>query len=137
MNKRLVLDASAALEAVLPGEQAVRVADTLERASIVIVPGLFHSEVANALWKYTRAGFFGCQDAVERFETAVTLADRTVPDADLAQEALVAATANGHPVYDMLYAVLARRFGCTVCTMDRRLGEVLEKMGVAHLTLRS
>jgi predicted nucleic acid-binding protein len=136
VNRRIVLDASAALEAVLLRPQAEAVADALEQASVVLVPGIFHAEVANALWKCVRAESLEPQDVVELFEMATGLIDRTAPDADLAQEALVAATTSHHPVYDMLYAVLARRFGCTVCTMDKRLGVALEKMDISHLTLR-
>lgn len=136
MNRRIVLDASAALEAVLPGADAEAVVDTLERADMVLIPGVFHAEVANALWKYIRAETLELHDAVWRFESAVGLADRTVPDADLVEEALVAAAGIGHPVYDMLYAVLARRFGCTVCTMDKRLGAALGKMNIDQLILR-
>ena len=136
MSQRLVLDASAALEAVVLGAKAKEVFEALERAAVVLVPGIFHSEVANALWKYVRSGRFDLQDAVSRFESAATITDRTVADADLAGEALVAAVTHDHSVYDMLYAVLARRFGCTVCTMDKRLGAALERMDIDHLTLR-
>ena len=34
------------------------------------------------------------------------------------------------PVYDLLYAVLARRTGCTVLTMDERLKKLLGQMGI-------
>jgi predicted nucleic acid-binding protein len=133
MSRRIVLDASAALEAVLLGPRAEAIADALEQASVVLVPGVFHSEVANALWKYVRVETLELQEAVGRFETATSLTDRTVPDADLAEEALVAAASTDHPVYDMLYAVLARRFGCTVCTLVTRLESALERMKIDSL----
>jgi predicted nucleic acid-binding protein len=43
---------------------------------------------------------------------------------------LIAAVRFDHPVYDALYAVLARRRGAAVLTLDRRLRSLLEKMRV-------
>ena len=35
-----------------------------------------------------------------------------------------------HPVYDLIYAVLARRTGCALLTMDSRLRTLLSQMGI-------
>lgn len=48
---RIVLDASAALRLVLGLPEASELATQLEHTSVVIVPGLYCSEVANGLWK--------------------------------------------------------------------------------------
>ena len=111
-------------------EQAPRLADTLAQASIVLVPGLFHAEVANALWKYVRAGQLTRELAVQRASEAVDLIDLTIPDAELVTECLAAAIDHDHPVYDLLYAVTARRHACQVLTLDRRLQALLDAMGV-------
>jgi predicted nucleic acid-binding protein len=125
---RLVLDASAALHAVLPGPGAKAVLDALESAAVVHAPDLYSVEVANAIWKYVRAGDLRVDEAVEKLERAMALVDLTTPLSELAKEALVTAATEGHPVYDCTYAVLARREGATILTADRAFAEVLEKL---------
>jgi predicted nucleic acid-binding protein len=49
----------------------------------------------------------------------------------LAQEALVAAAAYRHSLYDMMYAVLARRQGATVITLDSRFAVTLREMRIS------
>ena len=51
-------------------------------------------------------------------------------DRELMIEALHQAVALSHPVYDLLYAVLARRTGAGVLTCDRRLATLLDSLGV-------
>ncbi len=130
MITRVVLDASAAIEAVLPGPRAAQVLDLLEGCPLVLAPALYCSEVANTLWKYVRAGDLDPAEAVTLLETALGLADRAVSDQELAHEALAEAISSGHPVYDLLYVTLSRRFGCTLITLDRRLAGLAEGLGV-------
>ncbi len=133
VTRRIVLDASAALEAVLVRPRAPAVLNALEEAAIVLAPDLFFAEVANSLWKYVRGGHIDVGQVLEYYETAAALVDRTLPAADLAHEAITEAARHTHPVYDMLYAVVARRFGCAVCTVDRRLASALGQMEIPAL----
>lgn len=130
MMRRAVLDASAAVEVVLLGNRAAPIVDVLEECSLVLAPDLFHTEVANTLWKYVRAGHRSAEEAAALLETAFGLVDRVVPDRELAEEALVAAASAKHPVYDLLYATLARRFGGTVITLDGRFQKLLAEMAI-------
>ena len=134
MSRRVVLDASAALEAVLRRPNADRVLDIIEGAHRVSAPELFACEVANALWKHTRAGDIDSDEAQTALEYSLELVDVLEPSVNLATEALVTSSAHDHPVYDALYAVLARRTGATVCTFDRRLIKLLKVMAVPHLS---
>jgi predicted nucleic acid-binding protein len=127
-GKRLVLDASAALHAVLPGPGAEAVLDALEVAGVVLAPDLYSVEVANALWKYVRIGDLRSDEAVERLERAIALVDLMPSVSELAKEALVTSAAEDHSVYDCTYAVLARREGATIVTADRKFAVALEKM---------
>jgi len=127
---RIVLDASAAVRLVMRDLASEQLLSRVETAHIVIAPGLFTSEVANALWKYVRAGHLELESALERHEEAVNLIDAFTPDSELATEALAEATRYGHPVYDLIYAILARRKGCAVLTMGQRLATLLQKMGI-------
>ncbi len=58
------------------------------------------------------------------------LVDSLVPERTLAPEALVAAAQGRHSVYDMMYAVLARRLGATVITTDRGFALRLREMQI-------
>ena len=130
MTARAVLDASGAVHLVLNSEHAAHLAAKLEDVAIVIAPDLFCSEVANALWKYVRTGDLALDLALTRFEQCMGLADSLIPERTLAPEALVAAARYQHSVYDMMYAVLARRSGATVITMDRRFALGLREMEI-------
>lgn len=130
MTSRIVLDASAAANVVMRTDSAVGIIEKLETAGIVLAPSLFHSEIANTMWKYVLAGDLDTQTALDRYEEAVSLVDVFEVDEILATEALACATTHKHPVYDMLYAVLARRYGCSVLTSDKRLSGLLQEMRI-------
>ncbi|HEX2222818.1 MAG TPA: type II toxin-antitoxin system VapC family toxin [Thermoanaerobaculia bacterium] len=127
---RLVLDASAAVRLIRAAELEEELLRRLEDAALVVTPDLFCSEVGNALWKYVRAGELSVEEATARLEQALNLTDLMVPDSQLIAEALVAAATYQHPVYDMMYAVLARRHGATVITVDRAFASRLKEMKV-------
>lgn len=128
---RLVLDASAAVRLVMRAEAADKLLEPVSAAMVVAAPSLYASEVANALWKYVKAGSLEVETALERYEEAINLIDDFTPDWELTTEALTEAARYGHPVYDLLYAVLARRTGCVVLTMDKRLKTLLDQMGIS------
>jgi predicted nucleic acid-binding protein len=130
LTARAVLDASGAVHLVLNSEHASDLTAKLEDVAVVIAPDLFCSEVANALLKYVRAGDLTLDLAMTRFEQCMGLADSLIPERTLAPEALVAAARYQHSVYDMMYAVLARRSGATVITMDRRFARRLREMEI-------
>jgi hypothetical protein len=72
----------------------------------VAAPSLYGSEVANALWKYVKAGSLELETAVERHDEAIALIDDFTAARELATEALAEGVRYRHPVYDLIYAVL-------------------------------
>lgn len=127
----LVLDASAAIRLTLGHPDVpAGIIDSLKAADRVLAPRLFFSEVGNALWKYVRAGGISEGEALERLRETRALVSATVDDRELIEEALTAAVRFDHPVYDAMYAVLARRRSCPVVTMDTRLESLLEAMRI-------
>jgi predicted nucleic acid-binding protein len=130
LTARAILDASAAVHLVMNGEHAMHLATKLEDVAVVTTPDLFCSEVANSLWKYVRAGKLDLDLAIIRFEEGMGLVDALVPERTLAPEALVAAAKHKRSVYDMMYAVLARRSGAAVITMDRGFALSLREMEI-------
>lgn len=133
MTTRIVIDASAALEAILPGPRAGAVLDTLASTSLVMAPDLFHCEVANGLWKLVHQGDLTTEEAPALREAAAALVDAVTGDQELATEALALAIDAGHPVYDMTYAVLARRHACAVLTLDRRFARTLTSLNIRSI----
>lgn len=127
---RVVLDASAALATVIDNPAGPGVLDTLARASIVIAPQFFVCEATSGLWKYVIAKRMTLTEAAERLEAVLKLVDRYHPEAEFAQEVLREASSRQHAVYDLFYAVLARREGASVITFDARLKKVARSMGL-------
>ena len=119
-QRRWVLGASAALHVVMRLPTAEPVIDQLEQATLVLVPQLYFSETANALWKYVSHNQLSAEQAIERYQDICALPDQAISDQTLALEALSLASANNHPVYDMIYAVLARRNACGILSKDSR-----------------
>ncbi len=61
---------------------------------------------------------------------ATSLVDEFYRTEDLLREALMEAMRLDHPVYDMLYFVLARREGATLFTLDQKLQSLCADNGV-------
>ena len=125
---RTVLDASAAANIVLRTDLAPALIEKLERGHLVIAPALFHSEIANTLWKYVRSGELDKETALTRHDEAIGLVDIFEADEQLAAEALSSAIRYNHSVYDMLYVILARRHGCRILSVDKKLIALIRQL---------
>jgi len=125
---RLVLDTSAAANIVLNTAQGVQLAEVVERADWVIAPSLFHSEMGNTLWKTVRFGSLSQEEAVGLYDDAVALVDDFVADQPLVIQATAAGLQHGHPVYDMMFVVLAQRYGCKLLTVDQKLQALIKRI---------
>ena len=126
----VVLDASAGLQVVLRLEGSRPLVEALRSASTVVAPRLFVVETANALWKYVRARHLAESEAIDALRAAISLVTHPVDDAELVVEALTTAVRFDHPVYDAMYAALARRLGGVVATRDRRLKDLLAALRI-------
>ena len=126
----VVLDASAAVEVVLQRESAPRFAEILTQADLVLAPTLLITEASNVFWKYQKFADYS-QDACEKsIEHIVALADEYVNEAELYREAFSLGCMLDHPIYDMVYLVLARRNNAKLLTMDKKLISAAKKAGV-------
>jgi len=117
----LVLDCSAAMDAVLRHGRADVVLEAVMRAGKVISSELFRAEAANVLWKYHRANALNTDQCRTAYGEALDLVDEFEPLADGGLEALMEAARLGHLAYDMLYLNLARKTGATLATSDNKL----------------
>jgi len=130
---RTVLDASAAANIILRTDLAPALIEKLKQSHLVIAPTLFHGEIANILWKYVRFGDLDKETALARYAEAIGLVDIFEADEQLATEALSTAIRYNHPVYDTFYAILARRHGCTVLTVDKKLIALIRQLDESML----
>ena len=126
----IVLDASAAFALARKTVEGRALFSLMRSGELVGAPSLLFSELGNALWKNVRAGRLSRDDARRHLLIGCGYVDEVYPDQDLAVEALALAVKHGHPTYDMLYLVLARRLDATLFTLDRALAELCAQEGV-------
>lgn len=126
--KAAVVDASVAVKWMVRQELTERAYAALARFQL-IAPSLIIAEMANALWKYARAGLVDPRSFPDMLDGVETRYFKTVPvDERLTGAALLLAVELDHPAYDCYYLALARRESAPVITDDRRL---LRRAGAA------
>ena len=128
----IVLDASAGVNIAQDTEAGRVLSFMLEEleGEPISACDIYRAEVRNALWKYTKSGLLSTGDAIDLVHDALDLVDEYVPIEDLGDEAFLAASTYGHPVYDMFYLCLARREGATLLTLDKKLANLCQRAGV-------
>ncbi|MDF7798835.1 type II toxin-antitoxin system VapC family toxin [Pontiellaceae bacterium B1224] len=127
---KVVLDTSAAVDLVLHSSEREAEHKLLAEAKWVIAPTLYISEVANVFWKYHAFQNMPMEQAESAMELALELPDSLTDVRELYTEAFAMACRTRHPVYDMLYLVLARRNNALLLTRDRALKALAAKHDV-------
>jgi len=125
-----VLDVSAAVEILLKKEKTQKFKAELSRASWVIAPDLFHSEITNVLWKCYRANIVNHEESLQLAEDGILMIDDFTNGSDLWKEALGEGIKYSHSIYDMFYAILARRNDAILLTNDNKLAKIAEEMKI-------
>jgi len=126
----VVLDASAAIEVVLQRKHAKQLGILIQESDWLIAPSLFISEISNVFWKYHKISNYSLTDCEKNIEQAIALPDDYINDIELYREAFNLGCMLEHPVYDMLYLVLARRNNATLLTMDKKLNKAAHKTNI-------
>jgi predicted nucleic acid-binding protein len=125
-----VLDVSAAIEILLQKEKKELFNATYEKASWVIAPDLYIAEISNVVWKYYKSGLISHMECIQYVEDGIELIDDYFPSKELWKEALGEGIKNIHSIYDMYYAVLARRNDATLITNDSKLSLICNKLNI-------
>jgi len=125
-----VIDVSAAIEIVLQKEKKDKFEKTFKDASWVIAPDLYVSEISNVLWKYYKAKVINHEDCIQYVEDSITMIDDFIDGRELWKEALGEGIKNNHSVYDMYYAVLARRNDAILITNDGPLAKICKELKI-------
>jgi predicted nucleic acid-binding protein len=133
--KALVLDASAALAACIPGEADSAAAGRLLDASLsedgpaLVTPDLFLVECASALRKAVLRGRIGGATASDALGALAVAVGDGIPASVLVAQALSLARRENVSLYDAMYVALAERVGAPLVTADRRLARALRGRG--------
>lgn len=126
----VVIDVSAAVAIAKNTEEGAALRLLLGKPERIVAPRLFLEEMGNVAWKYAAIGDISEDDASCLFWKAAELVDYYEDTEPLLTEALNEAIRHNHPVYDMIYFVLARRNAATLFTLDKKLRTICQANGV-------
>ena len=125
-----VLDVSGAIQVLLQKDKASLFDAKIKGASWVIAPDLYVSELSNVLWKYHKAKVLTREDCIQLVEDGLNLIDDFIDAKELWKEALGEGIKNSHSMYDMYYAVSARRNDATLITNDGPLADICKELNI-------
>jgi len=126
----VVLDVSAAIEIILQKDKKDLFNTIYKKGTWIIAPDLFISEITNVLWKYYKAKILSHDDCVQYVQDGIDMIDDFINTRELWKESLAEGIKNNHSIYDMYYAVLARRNDAVLVTNDGKLAEVCKKLKI-------
>jgi predicted nucleic acid-binding protein len=125
-----ILDASAAIVAVMGSAHAPLFRACLSDADWVAAPDLLYSEACNTAWKLHRLQGMPADAAARLAAQAFELVDEFLPSAALWPAALELACKTGHPAYDCFYLAAAIRHQAALVTADQRLAALARSLNV-------
>jgi predicted nucleic acid-binding protein len=128
----IVLDVSAAIQIVLQKEKKDLFESLVAKASWVIAPELYISEITNVLWKYYKNKILTHDECLQYLEDGLALIDDFFTEKDMWKEVLGESIKNDHSAYAMFYAVLARRNDSILVSNDKELIKIAEEMKIEH-----
>lgn len=132
----LIVDASVAVKWHVLQDYSEEARALAGRAEL-FAPDLIIAEIANAIWKYVRAGQLAEELGREMLRKSHAPFSALFPVPPLQLHAFDLACALKHPVYDCFYLALAARESVPLVTADKRLaslGVALPGVEVRHLS---
>jgi predicted nucleic acid-binding protein len=128
-----VVDVSGIAQILLQTSKKDTFKTMLKESSSVLAPDLYISELANTLWKYCIKGIYTPDECLQFIKDGLGFIDEFIDAKDLWQEAFGEGVKNKHPVYDMYYAVAARRNDATLITNDGDLAKICKKLSIRYI----
>ena len=126
----IVLDSSAACDMVRKTEEGMAFRALMLSEEKVISWELLRAEVVSIFRKLYRHGFIPIEKVQSFLTESTALVNEYYSIQELQEEVLSESIRLDHSSYDMFYFVLARRFGATLFTLDRKLIRLCEEQGV-------
>jgi predicted nucleic acid-binding protein len=117
----VVVDASVAVEWVIPEALSDQADAVRGHAEHVLAPDLLLPEAANALWKKLTRREITAREAGQALDLLLSAGLDLRPSSPLLRQAMRLARHLGHPVYDCIYLALAQAERATLITADQRL----------------
>ncbi len=114
----MVIDASVGVKLIIP-EADSSIAINLVESMQPSVPGLFHVEVGNAIWKKLRRGEIELGPLMPYLRSLTTLV-QTFDETVHVPRAIDIAAELDHPIYDCLYVAIAEAMSSLVITADQQ-----------------
>ena len=131
MSDKVVLDASIAVDWLLPGPRSAAALAFLQAGARRIAPDLIFAEFVSVAARFTRRGLAPGADARAAVELLPRLIDEVVPLSDLATPAYDLATRYSFSAYDAVYLALALRRDLRLVTADAKLARRAVDTGFA------
>jgi len=128
----IILDVSAAIQIVLKKEKQQYFEEVYRKASWVIAPELYISEITNVLWKYYKSKILNHEECLQYIQDGIELIDDFFPEKEMWKEVLGESIKNNHSAYDMFYAVLARRNDAMLVSYDKELIKTSKEMKIEN-----
>jgi predicted nucleic acid-binding protein len=128
----IIMDVSAAIEILFKKEKCKQYSDEFNNGTWIIAPDLYVSELSNVLWKYQKAGVLQHEECIQFVEDGINMIDHIFEAKDIWKEALAEGIKYNHSIYDMYYAILARRNDGKLLTKDKDLANICKKMKVEY-----
>jgi predicted nucleic acid-binding protein len=125
-----VIDASAAAEIGFNLSNAEKYKDVLIKSTKVLAPDLFIPEITNVYWKYVLASQIDFEKAKLGIEYSIKTVDEFIDTQDIWNESLSEAVQQKHSVYDIMYAITARRNSAILLTLDKKLKSICTKLKI-------
>jgi predicted nucleic acid-binding protein len=126
----VVLDVSAVTEILLHGLKMDTYNSILQQASLVLAPDMYISELANTFWKYQTAKKITEEECLLHINDGLEYVNHFINSKELWQEAFHEAANHHHPVYDMFYAIAARRQSGALITNDGPLADICKQLKI-------
>lgn len=126
----IVLDSSAACDMVRKTEEGMAFRALMLSEEKVISCDLLRAEVVSIFRKLCRRGLIPIEKVQSFLTESTALVNEYYSIQELQEEVLSESIRLDHSSYDMFYFVLARRFGATLFTLDRKLIRLCEEQGV-------
>jgi predicted nucleic acid-binding protein len=126
----VVLDVSGAMEILFRTAKAERFGEVLQNAEIRFSSEMYIPELSNTLWKYLITNQLTKDQCLNYIDEGIKLVDHFIDSKELWQEAFHEAANHHHPVYDMFYAVAARRQSGTLITNDGPLANICKQLKI-------
>jgi predicted nucleic acid-binding protein len=128
-----VLDVSAAIQVLHHKEKADKFRIEMQNATYILAPALYTAELSNTMWKYYHSGDVSKEECLQYINDGLHFIDRFCDMNTMWKEAVGEGINQEHSIYDMFYAILARKRKGILLTNDGKLTKVCDALGVKYI----